>query len=267
MEPDSEASDSFSDPFLAHLIHILFLYETGLPRSPIPRYDGPSTRQTDRILRSLKTISDRMYTAEDTLASIKASENCENNLDAKICHGMGYIQPSNPSESSQGSLSSVPPPPPFNVSTSPKTSGIPLVVLPGLQSNIAFETTKSAADELRLVKVLVSDAIRVCDAVSRGDLSQKITATVQGAFMVQVKGVINGMVDKLRQLAKEVIRVSQAFDTQCIFGGHAYMDGFQGTWADLIINLNVSLSSPIILPLFSIPKLFNISPCRKWRAI
>jgi hypothetical protein len=55
-------------PFLAHLIPILSIYELGLPRAPIPPYDGPSTWQTDYILRALKTITNRMYTAEHSLA-------------------------------------------------------------------------------------------------------------------------------------------------------------------------------------------------------
>lgn len=240
MEP--EACDSFSDPFLAHLIRILSIYEIGLPRSPIPHYDGPSTRQTDHILRSLKTISDRMYTAEDTLASIDAYENLENNLNAKNRHDFG--ESSNPSaESSQGNLSSPLPCPPFNVTTSLKTSSspdAPLVIPHGLLSNTAFETDKSAVNELRLVKAQVSDVVRVCDAVSRGDLSQKITVPVQGAFMVQVKDAINEMVDKLVQFAKEVTRVSQVFYTDCNFSGHAYIEGVQGIWADLTISLNVS---------------------------
>ena len=192
MEP--EACDSFSGPFLAHLALILSIYELGLPRAPIPRYDSPSTWQTDNILRALETISNRMYTAENTLAFIKAPENWENNLDVKNRHGLGDIpQPSNPSaESSQGSLSSAPPFP-FNVTTSLKTSsssGTPLVVPPGPLSNTAFETDKRAVDELRLVKAQVSDVVRVCNAVARGDLSHRITVLVQGAFMVQVKDVI-----------------------------------------------------------------------------
>lgn len=46
-------------------------------------------------------------------------------------------------------------------------------------------------------------------AVALGDLSQKITVPVQGVVMVQLKDVINTMVDKLGQFAKEVTRVSQ----------------------------------------------------------
>ena len=101
--------------------------------------------------------------------------------------------------------------PPFNVTTSLETSsssGTPLVVPPGSLSNTAFETDKSAVYELRLVKAQVSDVVRVCDAVAHGDLSHRITVPVQGSFMVQVRDVINRMVDKLVQFAKGVTRVS-----------------------------------------------------------
>ncbi|KAF8469794.1 hypothetical protein DFH94DRAFT_637882, partial [Russula ochroleuca] len=78
---DAEPHNSFSDPFLAHLVLVLSIYELGPFPAPVPRYDGPSTWQTDNILRALKTMARRMYTAEDTLASIKASENWENGPD------------------------------------------------------------------------------------------------------------------------------------------------------------------------------------------
>jgi hypothetical protein len=70
--------------------------------------------------------------------------------------------------------------------------------------------------------------------------------------MVQVKDVVNGMVDKLVQFAKVATRILQEFGAQCIFGGHACMDGVQGTWADLTINLNVSFC---LLPLSYLVKL------------
>lgn len=54
-----------------------------------------------------------------------------------------------------------------------------------------------------------SAALTPPQAVALGDLSQKITVPVQGAVMVQLKDVINTMVDKLGQFAKEVTRVSQ----------------------------------------------------------
>jgi hypothetical protein len=57
-----------------------------------------------------------------------------------------------------------------------------------------FENGMSANEELQLLKAQVHDVARVCNAVARGDLSQKITVTVQGVVMVQLKDVINTMV-------------------------------------------------------------------------
>lgn len=72
--------------------------------------------------------------------------------------------------------------------------GSPLVVPPGPLAVAAFESGMSAVEELRLLKAQVQDVARVCNAVARGDLSQKITVPVQGVVMVQLKDVINTMV-------------------------------------------------------------------------
>ena len=312
------------DPFLAHLILILSIYDLPHSPSPIPSYNGPSTWQTDDILRALKTMARRMYTAEDTLGSINASANSENGPDALGARDI--LRPSIPSaKSSQAnlprissdsstasvpsstttrSLSSIPhssfSPPPFplhnvtslvadveqnvNVSesrsdrersphavqlsnraispmpisldgsrsadcpnsasslsapptphgdlvpcplcggtvgdsiafseassafkTSP-SSGSPTIVPPGPLVDVACESGMDAVEELRLLKAQISDAARVCNAVAHGDLSQKITVPVQGVVMVQINDVINGMVDKLGQFAREATRVSQ----------------------------------------------------------
>jgi len=339
--------NSFSDPFLAHLVLVLSIYELGPFPAPVPRYDGPSTWQTDNILRALKTMARRMYTAEDTLASIKASENWENGPDTKKRRSVGDTPPttnpfanltqadlsptstsallpsSNGSTSSGYSsttvrsssgtpiLNSSSSPslfPPYNLASlsadfeqdvsmsesssdlessphsahlpnrtsypmtisldglqsavdrshgsvravngssysapptshdlvscplcgravsdsisvgrissafkSSVSSGSPLVIPPGPLVNAAFESGMSAVEELRLLKTQVQDVARVCNAVARGDLSQKITVPVQGVVMVQLKDVINKMVDKLGQFAREVTRVSQEVGTE-----------------------------------------------------
>ena len=112
-------------------------------------------------------------------------------------------------------------------------SSSPLVVPMGPLAAAAFESGMSAVEELKLLKAQVQDVARVCNAVARGDLSQKITVPVQGVVMVQLKDVINTMVrspflffsiariltshhkvDKLGQFAKEVTRVSQEVGTE-----------------------------------------------------
>lgn len=90
----------------------------------------------------------------------------------------------------------------------------PLVVPPGPLAAAAYESGMSAVEELKLLKAQVQDVARVCNAVARGDLSQKITVPVQGVVMVQLKDVINTMVDKLGLFAREVTRVSQEVGTE-----------------------------------------------------
>jgi hypothetical protein len=70
----------------------------------------------------------------------------------------------------------------------------PLVIPMGPLAAAAFESGMSAVEELKLLKAQVQDVARVCNAVARGDLSQKITVVVQGVVMVQLKDVINTMV-------------------------------------------------------------------------
>jgi len=70
----------------------------------------------------------------------------------------------------------------------------PLVIPMGPLAAAAFESGMSAVEELKLLKAQVQDVARVCNAVARGDLSQKITVPVQGVVMVQLKDVINTMV-------------------------------------------------------------------------
>lgn len=132
-------------------------------------------------------------------------------------------------------------------STTPLSSS-PLVVPMGPLAAAAFESGMSAVEELRLLKAQVQDVARVCNAVARGDLSQKITVPVQGVVMVQLKDVINTMVDKLGQFAKEVTRVSQEVGTEGKLGGQALVLDVEGTWRELtgVVNkLAANLTSQV----------------------
>ena len=278
--------------------------------TPPPRYDGPGDWQTDTILRSLSAVARRMYTAEEAVASIKASESWQaNGPETKKRRSVGDTPVPSSSSSQKDHTPSFPLQPStmtpkpasaarngffsnrsdttinnadgsgdiemlaedatvgvadvdrapstrpissrvqnmslsldnipnnFDVSklsrtfsnssaSAPSTShlehmscptcgkvitdtitmsringsfngsqsGSPLVVPPGPLAAAAFESGMSAVEELRLLKAQVQDVARVCNAVARGDLSQKITVPVQGVVMVQLKDVINTMV-------------------------------------------------------------------------
>jgi osomolarity two-component system sensor histidine kinase NIK1 len=51
-------------------------------------------------------------------------------------------------------------------------------------------------------------------AVATGDLTQKIIVPVEGQAMVELKDIINSMVDRLKTFAVEVERVSLEVGTQ-----------------------------------------------------
>lgn len=333
---DRRSRDPAHDAFLSHLIVLLSTYELCPSSTPPPRYDGPGDWQTDSILRSLGAVARRMYTAEEALSSIRASENWQANgpetkkrrsttalngvkplngtqssklactdtpmpapsstsglmdIDvdslAESTAGQGHAQPSSNrtgnarSQAMSLSLDNIPTTfDPFKLQRStsngsscsaPTTSymdhmvcptcgkpitdtmtmsrvnstfngspnGSPLVVPPGPLAAAAFESGMSAVEELRLLKAQVQDVARVCNAVARGDLSQKITVPVQGVVMVQLKDVINSMVDKLGLFAKEVTRVSQEVGTEGKLGGQALVLDVEGTWRELTGVVNI----------------------------
>ena len=93
----------------------------------------------------------------------------------------------------------------------------------------------------------------VTTAVARGDLTRKIEIQVEGE-MATLKTTVNSMVDQLSAFASEVTRVALEVGTQGILGGQARVEGVQGTWADLTLNVNVSclLHAP--------PDTFDVSP-------
>lgn len=65
------------------------------------------------------------------------------------------------------------------------------------------------------------------------------------------------MVAQLQTFTSEVTRVALEVGTEGVLGGHAMVEGAQGTWADLTANVNVYR--------FSCSTLYLLTPCRrKW---
>lgn len=77
----------------------------------------------------------------------------------------------------------------------------------------------------------------VTTAVAQGDLSRKIERPARGEIL-QLQQTINTMVDQLRTFATEVTRVSRDVGTEGVLGGQAQIEGVQGMWNDLTINVN-----------------------------
>src|SRR4029079_3987834 len=83
---------------------------------------------------------------------------------------------------------------------------------------------------------------KVATAIANGDLTQKITVDVRGEIL-QIKEVINVMVDQLNAFASEVTRVAREVGTEGKLGGQADVRGLAGTWKDLTDNVNFMASN------------------------
>jgi HAMP domain-containing protein/signal transduction histidine kinase/CheY-like chemotaxis protein len=83
---------------------------------------------------------------------------------------------------------------------------------------------------------------KVATAIATGDLTQKITVDVRGEIL-QIKDVINTMVDQLSSFASEVTRVAREVGTEGKLGGQALVRGVAGTWKDLTDSVNFMASN------------------------
>jgi HAMP domain-containing protein len=83
----------------------------------------------------------------------------------------------------------------------------------------------------------VRNIAEVTTAVAKGDLTKKITVSVQGEIL-ELKRTINTMVDQLGAFASEVTRVAREVGTEGRLGGEARVVGVAGTWKDLTDGVN-----------------------------
>ena len=90
--------------------------------------------------------------------------------------------------------------------------------------------------------VQLRDVSGVATAIASGDLTRKITVEAQGEIL-QIKDVINKMVDSLSIFAGEVTRVAREVGAEGQLGGQAQVPGVAGTWKDLTYNVNFMASS------------------------
>ncbi|WP_243635847.1 methyl-accepting chemotaxis protein [Hymenobacter edaphi] len=83
----------------------------------------------------------------------------------------------------------------------------------------------------------VRDIANVATAVAKGDLTQKVSVDVRGE-MLELKNILNQMVDSLNVFAGEVTRVAQEVGTEGRLGGQANVPNVSGVWKDLTDNVN-----------------------------
>src|SRR5213596_1578217 len=107
-------------------------------------------------------------------------------------------------------------------------------------------TWKDLTDKVNLMAsnltVQLRDVSKVSTAIASGDLTQKITVDVRGEIL-QIKNVINTMVDQLSSFASEVTRVAREVGTEGKLGGQADVRGVAGTWKDLTDSVNSMASN------------------------
>ena len=99
------------------------------------------------------------------------------------------------------------------------------------------DLTDSVNDLAGNLTVQLRDVSTVATAIASGNLTQKITVELQGE-MLQIKNVINGMVDSLSTFAAEVTRVAREVGSEGKLGGQANVPGVGGTWRDLTDSVN-----------------------------
>ncbi len=88
----------------------------------------------------------------------------------------------------------------------------------------------------------VRDIANVATAVAKGDLSQKMTVNVKGEIL-QLKDILNQMVDSLNIFAGEVTRVALEVGTEGKLGGQAAVPNVGGVWKALTDNVNTMASN------------------------
>jgi HAMP domain-containing protein/signal transduction histidine kinase len=107
-------------------------------------------------------------------------------------------------------------------------------------------TWKDLTDSVNSMASNLTSQVRniaaVTTAVANGDLSKKITVKVKGEIL-ELKNVINTMVDQLSSFASEVTRVAREVGTEGKLGGQAAVGGVAGTWKDLTDSVNSMASN------------------------
>ncbi|PGH12463.1 hypothetical protein AJ79_04300 [Helicocarpus griseus UAMH5409] len=100
---------------------------------------------------------------------------------------------------------------------------------------------KELTENVNIMAKNLTDQVReiatVTTAVAHGDLSQKIESRARGEIL-ELQQTINTMVDQLRTFATEVTRVARDVGTEGVLGGQAQIDGVQGMWNELTVNVN-----------------------------
>ena len=98
----------------------------------------------------------------------------------------------------------------------------------------------------------VRGIVKIVTAVSKGDLTQKLTLQAKGELADLVE-TINTMVDDLNRLAVEVSRVARVAGVEGKLTERATVTGVSGSWKELVDTLNDLLES-IVTPVLEVSR-------------
>ncbi|KAG6917532.1 hypothetical protein DXG01_002167 [Tephrocybe rancida] len=122
----------------------------------------------------------------------------------------------------------------------PTSSALPK--FDNIEEELAY--LRAAYAELQALKKQVNDAERVCEAVARGDLSQKLEHGGKGTL----GNVVNGMVENVGLFAREVKRVGLEVGTEGKLGEQVQLPNAQGEWREItdVINELASTHTSVV---------------------
>jgi osomolarity two-component system sensor histidine kinase NIK1 len=164
--------------------------------------------EMDAVLASITRIAERLAKAESGAGRHSANDAHNNGARSPVESPVPFnheavsrligLQPSaSPSQPQPIATDSLSP------SFVSKQAEVSPVASFGTESSDGAPNRPSAEQELKQLKAQIKDFARVCKAVARGDLSQKVEVNVQGEDLRELKEDINGMVEKLTTFANE----------------------------------------------------------------
>ncbi|HET8937640.1 MAG TPA: HAMP domain-containing protein [Polyangiales bacterium] len=109
-------------------------------------------------------------------------------------------------------------------------------------SGIWLELTQNVNSMANNLTYQVRNIAEVARAVATGDLSKKISVDARGE-MLELKSILNAMVDQLNAFSEEVTRVAREVGTEGKLGGQAEVAGVRGVWKELTDNVNLMASN------------------------
>ncbi len=109
-------------------------------------------------------------------------------------------------------------------------------------SGIWLELTQNVNSMANNLTNQVRNIAEEARAVAHGDLSKKITVSARGEVL-ELKSILNAMVDQLNAFAAEVTRVAREVGVEGRLGGQAEVAGVRGVWLELTDNVNLMASN------------------------